>query len=116
MEGLFGGDDYWILFCSIRFDVRNDNEIELLHNSSQPHKSTFHKLHIYSTHGNTTIISMSSSQFNRGLITLGPRITKEGFITTRILAQPRRQQGLLRRIIQIRNVMDLGHLSGYRGG
>lgn len=59
---------------------------------------------------------MSPSQFNRGLITLGARITKEGFITARILAQPRGQQCLLRRIIQIRDVMDLGHLIGYRGG
>mmetsp|Transcript_39783 Transcript_39783/g.67819 ORF Transcript_39783/g.67819 Transcript_39783/m.67819 type:complete len:326 (-) Transcript_39783:101-1078(-) len=62
---------------------------------------------------NSPIASMPPRQLNRRLITLRTRITKERLIGTRILAQPRGQLTLLRRIIQIANVMQLRHLIGH---
>lgn len=53
---------------------------------------------------------MPPCQLNRSLVGLCTRITKEGFVGTRILAQPRCQLSLLWRVIQVRNMMYLRHL------
>jgi hypothetical protein len=55
---------------------------------------------------------MPPSQLNRGLVTFGTRITEEGFVGTRVLAQPSSQLRLLGCIIQVGDVMQFGHLGG----
>ena len=74
------------------------------------------KCRTHTTHSDAAIASVPPRQFDRRLVTLRSRIAKEGFIGARILAEPRRQQRLLRRVIQIGDVMHLGHLIGYGSG
>ena len=53
---------------------------------------------------------MPPRQLNRRLITLRARITKEGLVGTRVLAQPCRQLTLLGGVVQITDVVEGAHL------
>jgi hypothetical protein len=56
---------------------------------------------------------VSPGELDRRLVRLGARIAKERLVRAGVLAQPIRQLSLLRRVIQVANVMDPTHLIAY---
>ena len=57
---------------------------------------------------------MPPGQLDGGLVALGSRIAKERLVGAGVLAQPSGQFGLLRGVVEIGDVVELGHLVAHR--
>ena len=55
---------------------------------------------------------MPPGQLDRCLVALGAGITKEGLVGTGVFTEPCSEFGLLRRVVQIGNVVEFRHLRG----